>query len=66
VKLQISSACLGHGRCYSLAPQLLESDDEGYVTIAGGDPIEIPEDLHELADEVAGTCPENAITLIAD
>jgi ferredoxin len=66
VKLQISTACQGHGRCYTLAPQLLESDDEGYVTISGGDPIEVPEELHELAEDVVGSCPENAISLIED
>ncbi len=66
MKLQISTACQGHGRCYTLAPQLLQSDDEGYVTISGGDPIEVPEALRELAEDVAGSCPENAITLLDD
>ena len=66
MKLQISTACQGHGRCYTLAPQLLESDDEGYVTISGGDPIEVPEDMRELAEDVVGSCPENAISLIED
>jgi len=55
---------MGHGRCYSLAPQMLTSDDEGYVTIRGGDPIDVPDDLQELARDVAGTCPESAISLI--
>ena len=64
MKLQISNACQGHGRCYTLAPQLLSSDDEGYVTISGGDPIEVPEELRELAENVVGSCPENAISLI--
>jgi len=64
VKLQISTACQGHGRCYTLAPQLLSSDDEGYVTISGGDPIEVPEDMRELAENIVGSCPENAISLI--
>ena len=41
MKLQVTTACQGHGRCYSLAPQYLESDDEGFVTIRGGDPIEL-------------------------
>ena len=66
MKLQISTACQGHGRCYTLAPQLLSSDDEGYVTISGGDPIEVPEDMRELAEDVVGSCPENAITLTDD
>jgi ferredoxin len=55
---------MGHGRCYTLAPRLLSSDDEGYVTIRGGDPIDVPDDQRELAEEVAGTCPESAISVI--
>jgi len=64
VKLQVSTACQGHGRCYTLAPQMLSSDDEGFVTIRCGDPIDVPEELIELAREVEGTCPESAISLI--
>jgi ferredoxin len=64
VKLQINTACQGHGRCYTLAPQMLSSDDEGYVTIRGGDPIDVPDELIELAREVEGTCPESAISLL--
>lgn len=55
---------MGHGRCYTLAPQLLSSDDEGYVTIRDGDPIDVPDDLRDLALEVEGTCPESAISVI--
>jgi ferredoxin len=43
---------------------MLSSDDEGFVTIRGGDPIDVPEELIELAREVEGTCPESAISLI--
>jgi ferredoxin len=66
MKLRVTEACVGHGRCYTLAPQLLDSDDEGYVTIRGGDPIEIPEGLEGLADELVGTCPEQAIIVTPD
>lgn len=64
MKLCVDTQCTGHGRCYTLAAQLLSSDDEGYVTIRGGDPIDVPDDLRELAEEVAGTCPESAISVI--
>jgi ferredoxin len=66
MKLCVSTDCTGHGRCYTLAPQLLSCDDEGYVTIRGGDPLEVPDDLRELAEEVAGTCPESAIAVIEE
>jgi ferredoxin len=66
VKLQVTTACQGHGRCYTLAPQMLDSDDEGYVTIRGGDPIEVPDGMEGLAEEVAGTCPESAIILVRE
>jgi len=63
MKLRVDEQCVGHGRCYTLAPQLLDSDDEGYVTIRAGDPIDIPEDMQELARDVEGSCPESAIHL---
>jgi ferredoxin len=63
VKLQVDTQCVGHGRCYTLAPQLLTCDDEGYVTIRGGDPIEVPDGMEELARDVEGSCPESAITV---
>jgi ferredoxin len=66
MKLSVTTACVGHGRCYSLAPQMLDSDDEGFVTIRDGDPITVPDGMEQLADEVAGTCPENAIIITQD
>ena len=56
--------CRGHGRCYTLAPDLLEDDDdEGYVT-ARGQVIDVPDDQLDAARNAAGSCPERAITLI--
>jgi ferredoxin len=57
--------CMGHGRCYRLLPELLSFDEEGYVTIRD-QTIDVPVDLEELAEEVEGSCPEGAISLIAD
>jgi ferredoxin len=57
--------CMGHGRCYRSLPDLLDFDDEGYVTIRG-DTIEVPDDLRELAEDAQATCPEGAISLRVD
>jgi ferredoxin len=65
VKLVIdSSVCQGHGRCYRLAPDVLGYDDEGYVTPQGE--VAFPSDQAALAEEIVGTCPEGAISLIED
>jgi ferredoxin len=66
MKLIVDDAvCTGHGRCYRLAPEVLSADDEGYVSVRG-EPIEFPKDRRELAEEIVGTCPEQAISLIDD
>ena len=54
--------CQGHGRCYDLAPALLEADDEGYVTIRGGS-VEVPPDQLQAAADAVGSCPEGALSL---
>ena len=56
-------SCMGHGRCYLLAPDLLTDDDEGFVTIRD-QAIDVPADQVEAAEEAAGTCPEQAIRLL--
>jgi ferredoxin len=58
-------SCMGHGRCYQVAPDLLTFDDEGYVTIRDAT-IAVPADQLEAAEDAAGTCPEQAISLIPD
>ena len=56
--------CTGHGRCYALAPELFEADDEGYgqVTDATGT---VPSGLEDAARRAVSNCPERAITLTA-
>ena len=56
--------CTGHGRCYSLVPDLLTDDDEGYVTLRGG-AMEVPADQRDAALRAAAACPESAITVSA-
>ena len=55
--------CTGHGRCYTLAPDVYEPDDDGYceravaiTTVA----------LAEHAVLGARNCPEDAISVIAE
>jgi ferredoxin len=66
MKLSVNAdLCRGHGRCYSLAEDLLEDDDEGFVTIRG-QIIDVPEDQVEDARNAAGSCPEGAMQILED
>jgi ferredoxin len=66
VKLSVDSArCMGHGRCYASAPDLLSYDDEGYVT-ARGQVVDVPETQLSAARDAAANCPESAIELFED
>ncbi len=64
MKLSVDSVrCMGHGRCYTSASELLSYDDDGYVTIRG-EVIDVPDAQVDAAREAAGNCPEQAIELI--
>jgi ferredoxin len=63
-KCQLSidrAQCNGHGRCYSLAPALVDPDDDGYPVIVREFP-ETAEDI-TLAQAIVASCPEQAISL---
>jgi ferredoxin len=56
-----SERCQGHGRCYALAPDLFDADDEGYaVLLVDGD---VPAGKEDDARSAADNCPEFAITI---
>ena len=57
----IDEKCQGHGRCYSLAPELFESDDYGNSVVIGTG--EVPARLEESARLAELNCPERAINL---
>lgn len=64
MRIAVSAAlCSGHGRCYSLAPELLHYDDEGFVTIRGSD-LEVGEAQQTAARGAVAGCPEGAITIV--
>ena len=52
--------CTGHGRCYSLAPELFDSDDRGHCLVLRP---EVPAGSEEQARIAVDNCPENALTL---
>jgi ferredoxin len=54
------NACTGHGRCYALAPQLIEPDDMGYGVVAMED---VPVELEGAAQQCVANCPEKAVSL---
>ena len=56
-----SEKCQGHGRCYMLAPELFDADDEGYSVLeVTGD---VPAELAGKARLAMDNCPEYAITI---
>jgi ferredoxin len=63
VKVTVNGAlCTGHGRCYSLAPDVFEPDDEGY-SAQRDVPIDVPADQEDAAVPAAHACPERAISV---
>jgi ferredoxin len=55
--------CAGHGRCYSLAPEVYEPDDDGYCATRS---LQVPAGLERQARVGASNCPERAITVVDD
>jgi ferredoxin len=61
MKLRIDEeACTGHGRCYTLAPELFDADDYGHGSILRED---VPGELADRARTAVANCPERAISL---
>jgi ferredoxin len=58
------SRCEGHGRCYSIAPELFEADDYGNGHEIGDGAV-APE-LEDKARKAALNCPERAVFIEED
>jgi ferredoxin len=52
--------CTGHGRCYSLAPDVFTPDEQGLSVVIAA---EVGDDLSEQARAGEANCPERAIRL---
>ena len=61
MRIEITDRCAGHGRCYTLAPEVFEDDDAGFgqVRVEGS----FPATLREVSLAAAEACPENAIRI---
>jgi ferredoxin len=61
MKVTVDAAtCVGHGRCYALAPDVYAPDDRGHCEVIAE---EVPEALHDQARVGEANCPERAITI---
>lgn len=64
MKVTVDGAlCTGHGRCYTLAPDVFEPDDEGY-NAQRDRPIDVPPEQETAARYGARSCPEGAISVV--
>ena len=55
--------CVGHGRCYELAPDVFGEDERGHSRLL----VEaVPAEFQEQARVAAANCPERAIEIEAD
>jgi ferredoxin len=64
--LRISATgCMGHGRCYAVAPDLVHDDEEGFNAERGTDVV-VPDGFEDQAAAAADACPEMAIEYLED
>ena len=55
--------CVGHGRCYELAPEVFDEDDRGHCKLRFE---QVPAEHQAKARRGAANCPEQAILLDED
>jgi ferredoxin len=61
VKVTIDKGlCSGHGRCYALAPEVFEPDEDGFSVVTQQDVPSAFEAAVRLAEQ---NCPEGAVTI---
>jgi ferredoxin len=51
--------CMGHGRCYTLAPGVFDGDERGLGLVVGDG--EVSPELEKEARLAVANCPEQAI-----
>ena len=55
--------CSGQGRCYTVSPELFQSDDEGFTQQRGTE-FDVAAEDEEAALLAVASCPEGAISVV--
>ena len=60
MKLSVrADVCMGHGRCYAVAPQVIEADEIGNGREIGDGTV--PPEHENVTRKAAANCPESAV-----
>jgi ferredoxin len=66
MKVKVDGAlCTGHGRCWTVAGDVYDPDDEGFNSDRGS-VIDVPPGKEESALRGVRACPEGAITVVEE
>lgn len=57
-------ACMGHNRCFALAPELVDVDDYGQALVLNEGVV--PDGLADKAQLIIDNCPEFAISEVTE
>lgn len=57
------SRCTGHGRCWTLAPDVYDADDDGFNNM-GDTVVTVADGQEAVALRGAQACPEGALTVV--
>jgi ferredoxin len=57
-----ADACVGHGRCYAIDPDVFEPDDLGHCIVLRSD---VAPDDEDRARRAVDACPEGALVIDA-
>ena len=64
MRVRVDSArCVGHGRCYEIAPEIFGDDERGHCLLLQP---EVPARHEAAARKAEANCPEQAIAILDD
>lgn len=61
MKVRVDAAlCVGHGRCYEIAPEVFADDERGHCVLLRE---QVPADGEQAVRRAVANCPEQAISV---